>query len=240
MANDGGNDPVLYEKGSNLSLASGRGLVGYWPMDEGTGTVAYDASGNGNTGSWNGTQAGISGYYSPGKVGPWAGYFDGTNNYVSSSNQTFSDFTVCAWVNTANKGSGAQHYQLMEIISSEVPGLANDWGFGINNSGDLAFGDGGGSDITFSSSNAVNTGIWMYACATRAISTGRISLFVNGAQTGSGIGNVGNLLTGNTRILLGYEDDTPLTPFQGLIDDARIYNRALSPAEIQEMYNAEK
>ena len=30
------------------------GLVGYWPMDEGSGTIAHDISGSGNNGTING------------------------------------------------------------------------------------------------------------------------------------------------------------------------------------------
>src|SRR5690349_3758443 len=62
--------------GSNLSLSplfNSNGLVGYWKFDEGGGASTTDSSGNGNNGSWSGTQQGTNGYYSQGKVG-WAGY----------------------------------------------------------------------------------------------------------------------------------------------------------------------
>ena len=40
MASDGGNDPELYEKGQLTFRSHRRGLVGYWPLNEGTGSTA--------------------------------------------------------------------------------------------------------------------------------------------------------------------------------------------------------
>ena len=60
-------------------------------MDEGAGSTATDMSGSGNTGTWYGTAVGTnSTYYSAGKVGSWAGAFDGATTYVSSTATNFS------------------------------------------------------------------------------------------------------------------------------------------------------
>ena len=57
-----------------------RGLVGYWKFDEGGGTTAYDASGNGNDGTLtNGPK------WTQGKEGG-ALAFDGRNDYVNAGN----------------------------------------------------------------------------------------------------------------------------------------------------------
>src|SRR3989344_7491214 len=42
-----------------------RGLVGYWGFDEGSGTVAHDASNYANTGTWSGTVS----HWTTGKTG---------------------------------------------------------------------------------------------------------------------------------------------------------------------------
>src|ERR1019366_4057587 len=57
--------PNVIANGSNLTISplySPNGLVGYWPMEEGVGSSTSDQSGNGNTGTWNGTPTGGS-YY---------------------------------------------------------------------------------------------------------------------------------------------------------------------------------
>ncbi len=40
--------------GQAFASAPTDGLVGYWPMDEGSGTITHDTSGNGNNGTING------------------------------------------------------------------------------------------------------------------------------------------------------------------------------------------
>jgi prepilin-type N-terminal cleavage/methylation domain-containing protein len=85
------------------------GLAGWWPLNEGAGTIAYDQSGNQNNGTWSGAAAGTSGYYSPGKVGSWAGYFNGTASTSTTvtypiSNTSIlptSTLTVSVWANVA-------------------------------------------------------------------------------------------------------------------------------------------
>jgi len=79
-------------------------LVGLWTFDEGSGTVAYDYSGSNATGGWSGTQAGTSGYYSAGEVGPWAGTFGGSaaSDYVGVPTNNFptgaSSWSLSAWI----------------------------------------------------------------------------------------------------------------------------------------------
>jgi prepilin-type N-terminal cleavage/methylation domain-containing protein len=237
-----GSNPAFYTVGTNLSFAPyARGLTDWWPLSEGTGSTTIDASGFGNNGTWYGTAAGTGGtYYAAGHNQGYAGYFNQSNDYVQIAAQSFNDMTVCAWFDTTETGAGTYHFQYTELVSSEVGGLANDWGFGIDSNGDLGFGDGGGADMQVSSNNAVNTGAWTFGCATRVESTGVITLYVNGVANGSGAGNAGNTLTGNTRILFGYSDDGPLIPYGGYLEGVRIYNQALSATEIATLYAAGK
>ena len=80
-----------------FSLGAGdptAGLVAWWPFDEGEGTVAVDASGNGHTGFLtNGPQ------WTPKPSGA-ALDFDGSNDYVDAG--TFdvagSALTIAAWI----------------------------------------------------------------------------------------------------------------------------------------------
>src|ERR1035437_2333444 len=86
ISGDGGTLASVYEKGSKLGMEpldyGDPSLVGLWTFDEGTGSVAYDYSGNNATGSWNGTPTGTAGFYSPGRIGGWAGSFNGTNDGI--------------------------------------------------------------------------------------------------------------------------------------------------------------
>ncbi len=87
---------TMDQSGSNMS----DGLVGYWNMDETSGTIAVDSSGNGNNGTlinMNPTTDWVTG-----QIGG-ALDFDGSNNYVSlpigSVINSLSNCTFAIWVN---------------------------------------------------------------------------------------------------------------------------------------------
>jgi hypothetical protein len=241
MANDSGNDPELYEKGSNLALASGRGLVGYWPMDEGTGSSSgasptADMSGSSNTGTWYGTAAGTnSTYYSAGKVGAWAGYFNGGNNYINvgggSSIRPVGSITIAGWINPRS------FTQYSTVVSANSEGYL--WGyFSTGGTPNFYIWNSVGSWSSVSSASALSTNTWQYLAGT--FDGQYLRIFINGVQTG--VTNLGT--SGNT---IGYVSNNTYIGnygnfyfFPGAIDEIRIYNRALSATEIQEMYNAEK
>lgn len=90
--------------------AESSSLVGYWKFDEGSGTVATDSSGNGNTGTlMNGPQwvDGISGK---------ALKFDGTDDYLSASDSPSLDvsgnqITVMFWMKPASDIDASTPYQ---------------------------------------------------------------------------------------------------------------------------------
>jgi len=159
-------------------------------------------------------------------------------NSVVCNNTVGNDMTVSSWIKTTQVGYNTQHYELMYIASSEKGGAANDWGFGINVNGRIAFG-AGTNDGTISGS-IVNTGIWCNVVATRIKDTGLVTLYVNGSLSNSGISNIGNTLDANPKIKIGSGDDFPAFSFGGSIATTLIYNRAITAAEVLQNYNAQK
>jgi hypothetical protein len=85
-------------------------LVAHWKFDEGSGTVAADATGNGLSGTLRNGPT-----WSTGRIGG-ALAFNGTNQYVdvgSSPKLHFSGaYTVAAWVNLTDVGGDKYHYFL--------------------------------------------------------------------------------------------------------------------------------
>lgn len=115
--NDGGSLPGVFEVGSSLRgltpATRDMGLVGYWKFDEGSGSTAYDNSGNGGNGNLctSGTCPGASPpSYVVGKVGPGALSFDGATNYVQTINTSnipgSGDFSVNFWMKSSGSTSG--------------------------------------------------------------------------------------------------------------------------------------
>jgi hypothetical protein len=248
--NDGGSDPTLLESGSGAaSLADvGRGLIGYWALNEGNGSTTVDWSGSGNNGIWQGTATGTSGYYSPGKVWQWGGAFDGNTDSINVPTSTIlnatSALTISAWIEytaslpssgvfprVLNRTNGSNGYEI--ILHSTSPcysgGPINDLYFQVVS--------GGVSKSACAAANVV-PGTMYYITATYNGSTG--IFYINGvaqANTFAGANVIGSV---SQALTIGSDQSIANTYWTGLIDDVRVYNRALSAAEIQEIYNEEK
>ena len=152
------------------------------------------------------------------------------------------DFTYCAWIKTTDVGYDQNHYQLMFIVSTETGGLNNDFGFGIDSEGYLAYGDGNyaNADITIRTTQTVNTGNWTFVAVTRNKSTGEVKLYINGVINTTGTCNVDNTLSTATYVLIGSETDFPGYTFGGNIGAILGNTSVLTAADILNNFNAQR
>lgn len=239
--NDGGLDPAMYEVGTNLTLSPfARRMGGYWTFDEGSGTVAYDSSGMGNNGAWNGTPVGTSGYYSAGKVGPWAGAFDGSTTYMNvfpawGLNATVSQFTIAGWV--YKTPGGAIDGYVLGIGAATLGG--DDLSLGIHADSSAECGFYNGSTILTLNVSTLNfDNAWHYLVCTYDGST--ITLYVDGQALSTTLSTSGAVnFESNAKIRLG-DGVRWQNSLSGQLDDVRLYDRALSAAEIQAIYNSQR
>lgn len=200
------------------------GLVGYWPMNEATSTIAGDFSGNGYGGTLSG--ATIPSWIM-GKLGQ-ALNFNGSTSYIdvgttpSALNLT-GDLTVSAWIKPNSAGEG----NFGRIIDSMNTG-SNGIAFEINASNGLGF-----QQVVNSNTNILTFGQWQHVVVTLSGTT--VTFYVNGASAGSGTqsppaSTAENFVIGNR--MAG--DRT----FDGGLDDVRIYSRALSASEVLALYKS--
>ncbi len=111
-----------------LGLAAGASaeLLANWKLDEGSGTVAADTSGNGMDGTFNGEPQWVAGHESAGAL-----HFDGVDDYVIHSlpgDQTYAAFTIALWV----KADDIDQANLAGVFASRFPGGATGAGFQID------------------------------------------------------------------------------------------------------------
>jgi uncharacterized repeat protein (TIGR02543 family) len=209
----------------------------------GTGVTVTDLSGAGRNGTLAGTPLPTFSSSSPKSfvfekeyVGDTAST---TNKIIVGGKFLTDDFTLQTWIKTNEVGFSSAHYTTMYIMASECGGGAADWGFGVNNSGQLAFG-AGPSDTTYSTTEVVNTNAWINVAASRNKATGEIKLYIDGVLKATGIGQSGNSLVcsadGNTWI--GNGQDAPAYSFGGKISSVLAYTDVLSEAEVLTNFNA--
>jgi prepilin-type N-terminal cleavage/methylation domain-containing protein len=237
------NYPEMDAVGSSLTinpLFNPSGLVGYWPMDEGSGSTsgvsqAQDKSGNNNNGTWYGTAGGSnSTYYTGGKVGGYAGMFDGSSTYIMLPSvatimpSLSSGLTMCAWIKSPGLSTG--------MTSGAVISLGFDVNLYVVSGGQLVV-----YDITkgaVSSATSLFDNNFHNVCATY---DGTYARLYSDGVLGTSTATAWPLAWAYPAInlIIGFNQNNPaVTRFNGSIDDVRIYNRALSAAEIQALYNA--
>ncbi|MFO0797558.1 MAG: LamG-like jellyroll fold domain-containing protein [Gemmataceae bacterium] len=161
-----------------------------------------------------------------------AGYFGQAfsftgSNYVTINRSVQNDFTLAAWIKTTAAGTGTQFYNGNPLITAEVGGVTNDFGTTVIN-GKFAFGVGN-PDQTIQSTTSVNDNTWHHVAAVRQGTT--IRVYVDGVLENTLTGANGGTLSANANITIG-RDLVNGIGFPGLVDDVRVYDNALTGAEV--------
>jgi prepilin-type N-terminal cleavage/methylation domain-containing protein len=231
VGNDGGTLATVLERGTKLGLEpldyGDPSLVGYWTFDEGAGTVAYDYSGSNATGSFSGSAP----YFAAGKIGAWASNTaNGVTQGATIPGQAMfamPTFTVIAWENFS-----AVNVFMADGMSVTACGGSFEGWYWISGNFFYCNGSNVGTNVgyTFPSLNT-----W-HQLAITFVSNGSANIFIDGSPSTSAA--VGSITYGAppTNIRLGSQSNGG-NGSTGSIDDVRIYNRALSAAEIQAIYN---
>ena len=213
---------IVAVAGSSAAIGTSApaGLVAAYSFSEGSGSTVSDSSGRDNTGTISGASR-TTGKYGSGLS------FDGLNDWVTIPDAASLDLstgmTLEAWVRPTRLG-GWRTIVFKERSGGVVYGLYGDQGGGRP----LGQVDIGGER------NAVGTAslpldAWSHLAATYDGSV--VRLYVNGASAGS-VSYPGVISASNGVLRLGGNSVWPEW-FSGVIDEVRIYNRALSVDEIR-------
>ena len=209
-------------------------LVGWWKLDEASGLIAADSSGRGNHGTLNHM---IGDEWTAGIVSG-ALRFAGTGGYINCGNdhslQLVGDFSIAVWAMFASV-DGIEAGRSQGIVGKYSNNEGRRRGFHLlrhNKSNRFTFRTterqwvGGGVD----SKNAYANDEWHHVTVVR--SSQGLALYVDGLLEMAS--EYASLADSGDYLFIGKEDSNsndPSESFQGIIDDVRIYTRALSPDE---------
>ena len=197
-----------------------QGLVAAYAFEELAGTSVIDASGQGNTGTIQGATR-VSGKYGS------ALSFNGTTDLVSIASSTSLSptvgLTIEAWVFPTRAGGWQT-----AILKERPGGLV----YGFYASDDAARPSGwvhtSSSDKSTPGTATLPLNVWTHIALT--YNKSQLLLYVDGALVASS-SVTGNVATSTGALRIGGNTIWGES-FQGLIDEVRIYNRALGAAEI--------
>jgi hypothetical protein len=206
------------------------GLVGHWTFDGAniTAGTTIDSSVQNKNGTIFGATKTL------GKLGQALNFVNGHTDYVDCGNNSITGtnpFTLSAWIktNSVNRYSGAIAIGSSSGGRSAYIGTVASAQIGSSNSlGGGFYGRNYGSGIT-------TTKEWVYVAMTFAGGTnGAAIIYINGENKVSE-NYTPNIDSTYTRLGRICSDTT--YDFDGSVDDARIYNRALTDQEIKDLYN---
>jgi hypothetical protein len=211
--------------------------VALWHFDESVGNIAYDSSGNNNHGTIYGAN--------------WAGptwvdgrfekalSFDGVDDYVWMQDNPSLDFgasdsfTLEAWIKTTDSDSGYNNIIRKDNYMMGEPRAL--WLIAVYNPGGKLRGfiyDGSGKWLFIESSTSVNDGVWHHVAFVRDAVNDKLRLYIDGSEdpvtpvTDTTIDTLENSGWGAIGAYANPKSQGEF--FNGIIDEVRIYNEALS------------
>ncbi|HEX7901715.1 MAG TPA: LamG-like jellyroll fold domain-containing protein [Planctomycetota bacterium] len=211
------------------------GLVAYWSLDTLSAGTTPDGSGAAHTATLVGSPTAGAGAFGNALT------FDGGTDYLRASDAPdldfgTSSFSVAAFVRPA----GATADRLVnKWASTTEPG----WLFDINEAvggGAMAdrirvrMRDAAGADVDFSVAATLGVNTWRHVAAVVDRTADILRLYLDGTQVGGdlNIAALGGSVSNAAQVGIGTIVAATGNFFDGGIDEVRLYNRALSAAEV--------
>ena len=211
---------------SNTCVPAPSGLVSWW---RGEGNALDSADSNNGT-----VQGGTT--FAPGEVGQ-AFSFNPSNGTVivpdAPSLRLTNELTIETWIN--NSGTDSDR-----AIVSKIGGVGGDNGYQMYMRGDKLMAQFNSLGLPWpafviESPVSLATGVWYHVAWTYDQSA--MKLYVNGLPVATNVVGAHPIAATSSTLRLSGDDNNHVY-FDGLIDEASLYNRALSASEIAGIYNA--
>ena len=200
-------------------------LVAQWKLDDGAGTTALDATGNGNDGTLEDNPTVVEGQFGQALA------FDGSRVVIGASDSLTANlfqgsFTLTAWINPSRTGNTWQ-----QIFRSVRASDTNDTLF-LNNDGRLSWrgrvGTAWAGGMCETAPGVVPANQWTHVAVTGDGTNFRI--FVNGALTQE---SAFQTTDGDNETYYIGGDMNFGESYTGMVDDLRIYNHVMSEGDVR-------
>ncbi|NLZ06976.1 MAG: LamG domain-containing protein [Phycisphaerae bacterium] len=203
------------------TLDAGAALVAHWRLDEGTGTTAYDATGNGYDGTIMGNPTWVAGVFKG------ALSLDGNGDYINLGSPPDwpagrSPRSLCGWGLTNTVATGYRWF-----AAYGTAGTSQACFIGMN--GTRAIGGGYNADDV-EMADFWTVGEWHHLALTYDGTTAR--LYADAVEIASAAKNWDLVLN---RAYIGEQVNGAGELWNGIIDEVCVFDQALTPAEIADV-----
>ena len=228
---------ALYELERPIDLTSG--LVAHYPFDGN----ANDASGNGNHGTVNGATLGEDRHGVPDK----AYNFDGVDDWIDLGDRQEFDGrdaqTISLWISVSTKGSAGGALK-RPILSKWYSSTAPSRNAFLIGAGEAFIEWQTSSDSSYTYKSFTNDyQLNKYYHAVFIFNQGNRFVHLDGKLENSDTFESTSISNSPEKLMVGnwfQTYDSSYKTFHGSIDDIRIYNRALSKADVAGLYELER
>jgi len=225
MSSDG--DLASEQAAISITVTQSGGPVAYWALDEGAGAAAGDSSGNGNAGTLINGPAWTAGQIEG------ALFFDGANDYIevadSDSLDVTANLTIAAWIFPYSLGDDSQGRIVDKADNDGTVGYV----LRLNSSNRVGLQQSGVTGGVDSAIDAIRLNAWNHVVGVVQGGT-NVTLYANGVKVGTG--SLARPITVNNKAMrIGMRHDGDKA-FEGMIDEIRIYDQALTADRIATLY----
>ena len=192
----------------------------------------FEDNANDAEGNYNGTASNVT--YATGYIDK-AAVFNGSSSIIRTDlNSGSNNLTYSAWINITaapsqaygNIVNGRKHfYTFLAIGQNRKVWLSND---------QQVSGDTGDSGYATESTTVLSLGVWYHIVGTLSSTDGG-KIYINGILNNSSPNRTANAPAQTAASCIGSWEAS--APFNGKIDQVRIFNRALDSGEILQLYN---
>jgi hypothetical protein len=211
------------------------GLVGWWKFDETDGTVASDSSGNGNDGNLMGGPT-----WTSGKIGG-ALSFDGVNKYVDVGNSSMlnpsESMSITCWFLPSEISDYVYGTPLVTRYVAGTDFSRKSYFLNFSSLGEPQYYLYNGSSTTASAKSQIVLLSDQYYFIAVAYSTLGGSMYLNNVKVAElELGELTSIMQSSVSTRIGGWGHNDWPEFKGIIDEVRIYDRALSAFEVKALY----
>jgi len=216
-----------------------RGLIGHWEFEDGSGSTAEDSSVNDN----NATLRNMSdSAWKSGVIGD-ALDFDGTDDYVEIAHEASLDigddsqgYSVSVWYRRNGDPIGTR------VVFAKDNGAVLEYPFNLSVGTDgkpqFTLYDNGTYAPSIAASSSVTDDEWHHIVGVRDVASDKIRIYVDGEEDATSVDDTTVSSMKNSVAFWMARNESGGTYYydESVIDDVRIYDRALSDVEICKLY----
>ncbi len=199
------------------------GPIAYWKFDEGSGDIAYDSSGNGHDATLHGDPD-----YGPGRFNSALsldGHGDYADLHTDPSPFYVNELTLCAWIKLDPQWNGNGR-----IVCKHYDEQGHGYALGVT-AGRYLFAVLEGQ--THTSQTRIPLETWTHVAVAARAWAQKAFLYIDGELEGT-YTHYGSIHPSGYPLRIGRQSQRPdeVEPFQGLIDELKIYHCVRAKGEI--------